>query len=349
MPKKNRKEELVHPSIVRNLPRDMEFTIAPGVGHTGDLVAVEIQDTVAYPRVELPTGRLGRLYKGDVLIGALGPRRGTKEYCGIIPKGGVRFRKNGGTDHAISLLVEAGVVGVCTSCVSGIAKPPSLRGVGLLWKDGEILNLRDIAVTACDPVPPLPPLVVMVGSAMEVGKTTCAAACIHGLKARGYKVAAVKLTGVAMIRDILIFRDAGAVQVRDFVDAGIPITYTTDDMPPMAKQVIGRLTLDCDPEVVVVELGAGLLLPPNQALLKDAELKRATRALLLAAGDETGAVGGVRVLKERFNITPCAIVGPICDTDVGLQYIHDNVKLPGFTWREEDKLANILVDRLRRH
>ena len=82
-------------------------------------------------------------------------------------------------------------------------------------------------------------MVAVVGTCMDAGKTVAACEIIHGLSRRGLKVAAGKLTGVALQRDVLGMLDHGAVEALSFVDAGLPSTGRTPPRTPRAGSSTG--------------------------------------------------------------------------------------------------------------
>ena len=61
---------------------------------------------------------------------------------------------------------------------------------------------------------------------MNSGKTTAACALVAGLRQRGFKVGAGKLTGVSLRRDVWEMRDCGAEPTAVFTDFGV---VTTND------------------------------------------------------------------------------------------------------------------------
>jgi hypothetical protein len=44
---------------------------------------------------------------------------------------------------------------------------------------------------------------------------------------------------------------------------------------------------------------------------------------VLSANDPVAAWGGVRLLRERFNIEPCVVTGPATDNQVGVEIIRE--------------------------
>src|SRR5690606_40278216 len=60
---------------------------------------------------------------------------------------------------------------------------------------------------------------LVAGTCMNAGKTVAATELVRGLSRGGLRVAALKLTGVSLMRDALSMRDAGAVAAFTFNDA----------------------------------------------------------------------------------------------------------------------------------
>jgi hypothetical protein len=69
------------------------------------------------------------------------------------------------------------------------------------------------------------------------------------------------------------------------------------------------------PDVIVFELGDGIL--GHLRRRRDPRLRRHSRnrspALVLSANDPVAAWGGVKLLRERFGVEPCAVTGPATD------------------------------------
>jgi hypothetical protein len=85
------------------------------------------------------------------------------------------------------------------------------------------------------------------------------------------------------------------------------------------------------PDVIVFELGDGLLGTYGvEAILRDADIKAALTAVVLSANDPVAAWGGVKLLRERFGIEPCAVTGPSTDNQVGVQIIREQMGVEAF-------------------
>jgi len=52
--------------------------------------------------------------------------------------------------------------------------------------------------------------------------------------------------------------------------------------------------------------------------------------VILSANDPVAAWGGVKLLRERFGIEPCAVTGPATDNAVGVNIINDQMNVAAF-------------------
>jgi hypothetical protein len=147
---------------------------------------------------------------------------------------------------------------------------------------------------------PLPPVVVVAGTAMSAGKTTAAANLIKGLHRAGKRVGAAKVTGTGAGGDYWQMKDAGACEVVDFTDAGYASTYMLS--APEVEKVflrllshLGGLELDA----IVLEVADGILQQESNDLLASEGFAFYCNRLLFAAGDAMGALAGVQWFQAR--------------------------------------------------
>jgi hypothetical protein len=59
------------------------------------------------------------------------------------------------------------------------------------------------------------------------------------------------------------------------------------------------------------------------AILRDPEIRAALTATVLCANDPVAAWGGVKLLREEFEIEPAVVTGPATDNQVGIDIIRD--------------------------
>jgi hypothetical protein len=141
------------------------------------------------------------------------------------------------------------------------------------------------------------------------------------------RVAAAKLSGVACLRDTLHMADHGAVATASFLDCGLPSTVGLEDLAPVAKAVITRLN-ECAPDLIVIELGDGILGGYSvESVFDDEELRAATAALVFCASDYVGAWGGIELFRRR-GIGIDLVAGSVTDSQMGQDYIEREMGVP---------------------
>jgi hypothetical protein len=291
------------------------------------IVAEVLNNKSTYNTLELTSGRMAKLGKGDVVVGALGPRKALFGYSGHVPE-------SLQVGDVIQMLNIGGVMGVCDSATPDKGKPFDLKVLGV------VLNFpylgERIGVPARVGYRPLEaeaaldtrgvPVVALAGTCMEAGKTAAAAAIIARMRHRGLVVDAFKATGVSLRRDILAFEDAGARKTMIFTDLGV-VTTSPRTGPALTRTMLTDLA-GGKPDVIVFELGDGLLGTYGvDAILDCPDIRAALTGVVLSANDPVAAWGGVRLLRERFHVEPCVVTGPSTDNQVGVDIIRQQMKV----------------------
>ena len=297
----------------------------------GIVLVVEILDNKStYNTLELTSGRMAKITRGDVVAGALGHRKALFGYSGHIPES----LKPG---DVIQMLNIGGVLGICDSATPDKGKPFDCKVLGSVLTFpylGERIGVPAKAgFKQLDYQAELQtrgvPVVALAGTCMEAGKTAAAAAIIARMRHRGLVVDAFKETGVSLRRDILAFEDAGARRTMIFTDLGI-VTTTAKCGPALTRTMLTEMASG-QPDVIVFELGDGLLGTYGvEAILLDAEIKAVLTAVVLSANDPVAEWGGVKLLRERFGIEPAAVTGPATDNQVGVQIIEEQMGVAAF-------------------
>lgn len=323
----------VHGSVTRLAGLERKATACLPVPRdewaTGDYVAGELLD--GPHQVETPSGRVVEVVPGDRVVGAFGSRFATLEVTGDW--------KLIGDDLEMAGLSRSGVFGKCTS-VSTTAYPlvGPYRYLGHVLVNGRRAAMRDFV----EPEPErefTTPTVLVVGTSMESGKTTSAKRIIRVLKERGLRVAGAKLTGVARYRDVLTMRDAGADEIVDLVDAGLPSTICSqEEFAAAARLLLSRLSAS-DPDVAVVEAGASPLEPYNGELAIEI-LRPAVRCTVLCASDPYAVVG----VMTAFRLEPDFVCGRATSTEAGIALVERLANVPAFDLLHPD--ANVELDEL---
>ena len=297
----------------------------------GVVVVVEVLNNKStYNTLELTSGRMAKVARGDIVVGALGHRKALFGYSGHIPT----TLKAG---DVIQMLNIGGVLGICDSANPNKGTPfdckvlgsvltfPYLgERIGVPAKSGykaldydAVLDVRGV------------PVVALAGTCMESGKTAAASAIIARMRHRGLVVDAFKATGVSLRRDILAFEDSGARRTMIFTDLGI-VTTTAKSGPALTRTMLSEMATG-QPDVIVFELGDGLLGTYGvESILCQPDIKTALTAVVLSANDPVAAWGGVELLRERFGVEPCVVTGPATDNLVGVEIIREQMNVEAF-------------------
>jgi hypothetical protein len=319
-------------SVTQALEFNHELRLSGDIpAEEGVVIVAEILNNKAnYNTLELTSGRMAKVGKGDIVVGALGPRRALFGYSGHVPAS----VKPG---DVIQMLNIGGVMGICDSATPDKGKPFDCRVLGVVLQFpylGERIGLpARVGMRQLDFNAKLDtgsvPVVALAGTCMEAGKTAAAAAIVGRMRHRGLVVDAFKATGVSLRRDILAFSDAGARRTMIFTDLGV-VTTTARTGPALTRTMLTELAAG-RPDAVVFELGDGLLGTYGvDAILDCADIRKSLTAVVLSANDPVAAWGGVKLLRERFHVDPCAVTGPSTDNQVGVEIIEQQMRVPAF-------------------
>lgn len=300
----------------------------------GDVVAVRVLTRKStYNNLELTTGRFSQLKPGDVIAGALGHRRALVGYAGHLPE-------HLAVGDRINILNIGGCLGICTSINPDLGPPFECEVLGqvlhfpyLAERIGVPANIRQgaLPVTGALDVRGVP-VIAVVGTCMNAGKTLACTSLIQEFTRRGLRVSAAKATGVSLRRDLLSMEDAGASRTVIFTDLGV-VTTKADNAPALARTMLTYLAED-RPDVIVLELGDGLMGSYGvDAILRDREMAAAFRAVVLAANDPVGAWGGHRQLKDDFGLETTVVTGPATDNDAGTELLRERLSVAAFNAR----------------
>lgn len=175
---------------------------------------------------------------------------------------------------------------------------------------------------------------------MNAGKSTAAVAISWALTTMGHKVRASKVTGTASLKEILHMNDAGANVYNDFTYFGYPSTYMLEE-----EEVLGIFN-DLDLKFAnnprnfwVVEVADGLLQRETAMLLSSPEVKKRIHRLVFCASDVFGAIGGLHILEETYDLFPHAISGLVASSPLGIRELSGYSKVPAFDAAEPDLRA----------
>jgi hypothetical protein len=311
-------------SVTKNLKLKHEEALTDKLScDMGTVLAVQVlEDKSIYNELELPSGRMSKLKKGDILAVALGQRMALKGFVGRLPKS---LKVN----DVIHLLNLGGVAGECTSAnIQEVGEALRIRVLGGIARKGKLLNIADASLFK--PVQSMKndiPLIITTGSSMDSGKTTVATEVIKTLTRMGMKLAGAKVTGVGAQRDLFKMEDYGVYEAVSFVDCGVTSTANIDDktMVTIAKGALEYLSKS-NPDAIMVEFGDGLMGRYGvDAILRDREIQKNVRLHIGCARDPVGAV---KLAEDcaKIGLPIDVISGPITDNQVGQDIVKDHVK-----------------------
>lgn len=309
----------------------------------GDVVVVRaLSESVTYGNLELPSGRLAKINRNDVLLGVLGKRRALKGFVGDVP-----LCLQAG--DKLNLLNMGGVMGECTGHHSSLTDAIQLEFLGAAYDlDEQVLNIANKSLPFSNELKTAAPLVIVAGTCMNSGKTVAVTEIIKQATHAGLRVAGAKLSGVACLRDTLNMQDSGAYVTASFLDCGLPSTVDVENLAPMAKAVLNHLGAD-NPDLIIVELGDGILGGYSvDSILQDAEIRRATGAFVFCASDYVGAWGGIELLKKQ-GITVDVVAGSVTDSQMGEDYIAREFGVTsGNARRDGNRLFQMIQGRIQK-
>lgn len=281
----------------------------------GDVVVVRaLSESVTYGNLELPSGRLAKINRHDVLLGVLGKRRALKGFVGDVPDSIKAGDK-------LNLLNMGGVIGVCLGHHSSLSDAIEVEVLGIAANEnGDVLNIADNALQPTDFLEKSAPIVVVAGTCMNSGKTVAATEIIKHAHHAGLKVCGAKMSGVAALRDTLNMEDHGAAATASFLDCGLPSTVDAGDLAPVAKAILNHLNT-FEPDLTVVELGDGIVGGyAVDSVLRDFEIVNAISSFVFCASDYVGVIGGVQVLRN-LGIEIDIVAGSVTDSQMGEDFV----------------------------
>ena len=310
-------------SVAQHLNLKREIRVSADIPcEEGVLIAAEVLNNKStYNTLELTSGRMAVVKRGDIVVGAIGHRKALFGYSGHIPE-------SLAVGDTLQILNMGGVIGACDSINASFGQPFDVRVLGAVLGFpylGERIGVpMRIGMEKLAVEPPLDtqgiPVVAIAGTCMNSGKTAAASAIVSRLRHHGHIVDAFKATGVALRRDILAMEDAGARSTLIFSDFGVTCT-TAKNGSPVTRMMLNRLAAQ-KPDCIVFELGDGILGAYGvEAILRDAGISASLSSLVLCANDPVAAWGGVKLLREDFGIEPHIVTGPATDNDVGKDII----------------------------
>ena len=291
------------------------------VPRPGDLVLARVVELGQHDKIEFADGRRGQLFPNDEIVVCFGNRYAPDQFEAEVPPNLRRCH----------LVAGGGVAGRVLSAHPLMKDPTTIKPIGLVADAaGRVLNARQGALAPLDP--PVgarrPKIIVSLGTSMNAGKTTSAAYLVHGLTKAGLRVGAAKVTGTGAGKDVLMMKDAGAVRVYDFTDAGYATTYlhSTEQCLDIVGLLTAHLAAD-DVDAIVLEVADGLYQRETKDLVCHPRFRAMIDSVMFAAGDAIGGVAGVEWLQGR-GLPVVGLSGMLTASPLAIREAQAGTKLP---------------------
>lgn len=310
----------------------------------GDVMYGRIATLGHHRELENKNGRIHRLTDSTAALFVYGNRYATDAFEALVPDEPMDY---------VDLVARSGVIGRVQVRNSRVLAPTTVRILGrVVDKAGKPVSTLDhslIEPATTEKKSPRSKLILVVGTSMNSGKSTAAAAMCWALTTMGHKVRASKVTGTASLKEILHMNDAGASVYNDFTYLGYPSTYMLEE-----EEVLGIFT-DLDLKFAnnprnfwVVEVADGILQRETAMLLSSAEVKERIHRLVFCASDAFGAIGGLHILEDLYDLYPDAISGLVASSPLGIRELTDYTKVPAFDSAEPElrALSEILLGQM---
>lgn len=312
-----------------DLSRASRLLAGPVHPHAGDLVLARVESLGQHRRIELPTGRRAHLHPGDEIVVCFGRRYAPDQFEAELPE-------SLGQCH---LVAAGGIAATMVNKHRSMKRPTGIRTLGILTDDdGRRLNLSDFALRSHSQPARRPPVVAVVGTSMNAGKTTTAAALVRGMVSNGVRVGAIKVTGTGAGGDVWMFHDSGAEQVYDFTAVGHPSTLglELEQVEQVVETLIAQLAAD-GVEAIVMEVADGLFQRETAALLRSPVFRRSIDKLVFAAGDAMGAVAGAAHLLA-YRLPLVAVSGALTQSPMSTREAASVIEAPVVPVAELERL-----------
>ena len=293
---------------------------------SGDVVYGVISQVGKHSSLENKSGRIHMIHNGTKAVFVFGNRYAPDYYEGVVPDK---------MQNEIDLLARSGIIGIVKIKNSVIKDATKVKILGYVCdEDRRVLNTHSFSLIKPESIlkkEPRSRMILVCGTSMSSGKSTTAVACCQALRLLGYNVSASKVTGTASLKEILYMNDVGANSYGDFTYLGYPSTYLLPQEDVLS--IFNKLDLkyaESPEDFWVVEFADGIIQRETAMLLSSLEVKSRIYKLVFCASDALGAIGGLKILKEEFDLVPDAISGICSSSPLQVRELSNFTNIPVF-------------------
>lgn len=328
------KAGIAFPSAAYGLTRKQVKFFEPvdKIPEVGDVVYGEIVQIGEHSSLENKSARIHLVHNGSRGIFVFGNRYAPDYYEARIPTEPVT---------EVDLLARSGVIGIIHSKNTQVKDPTRVKILGFVYDENEkIVNTKNHPIFTPKKEKkkiPRAKLILICGTAMNSGKSVTAAACCRALSNLGLRVRGTKVTGTASLKDILHMNDAGAEHYADFTYLGYPSTYLLKEDEVLS--IFNKLDLKYANNAKnywVVEFADGINQRETAMLLGHPEVRKRIHKFIFCSYDALGAIGGLRILKEKFDLVPDAISGVCSSSPLHMRELNEFTNITVFNGFDAD-------------
>jgi len=292
----------------------------------GDVVYGEVTSIGEHSNLENKSARIHMIHNGSKGIFVFGNRYAPDYYEAIIPTEPIT---------TVDLLARSGLIGRVQSKSTQRKDPTQIKILGYVCDEaGKLINTRDYAIIRPKnelKKTPRSKMILVCGTAMNSGKSAAASAICWSLNALGQNVRGSKVTGTASLKDILHMNDAGAEHYSDFTFLGFPSTYLLEENDLLS--IFNKLDLkygNNPKNYWVVEFADGINQRETALLLQNKAVRDRIHKFVFCAYDSLGAIGGLQILEDKFDLIPDAISGVCSSSPLHMKELRDFTSIPYF-------------------
>lgn len=323
------------------------FAAQQGIrAHYCDLLAAKVV-SIGATVTEDREGHERPLVLNELLIAPLVGRESSLGHSSVLPREGIAI------GSTIDYISTGGGLGVSPDNPPGKGDPSKVKVLGLLrYSSGDVAKAQDFAkdLPSADK---LKPVIIVVGSKSDAGKTTVCIDILKSLASAGRRVGVAKASGTAQRMEIEELA-VHANEALDTADAGMPTTYLpsqeddewakfTHRQSILAAEMNLR-ALSVSNEVILVEFGGDLLSASVPEILGNPARLNIV-AVIMVAESATAAIGmETKLLRisSTYAGIPYYIVGPTANLRANRNRVQRETQCAGCydLWNKNNSLAS---------
>jgi hypothetical protein len=289
----------------------------------GDVVLFRVLESGPFPDMETIWGGRVDVHPGRMYIGVVCERNSTKYFAASFSEKRCSYNQ-----PVLQWVAQSGGIGYCTGCSptlfeqTGYGRPSDVEVVGILYDRSREAYLNTLSISGLDGSAPspraeIPPVLLVLGTSTDVGKTTVACRVLQELS-KEIGCVALKASGTEWIQDTLQHTGSGAAWGMNFGFVGLPTTYSIEAgiykramttlyryvndpscIPSLKRPPIARDRPWTRPDMVLIEHGGDILGASVPVFLDDDYLTESIRMILVCSESALAMLGALGEISAR--------------------------------------------------